>query len=97
MDISSTLLIVSYFVYLNFNIMDDLVISMHENAVNEALKNAYKVFQAKLMGDIKKNEYTLHWEVYQFPEVKFDIHSVNKARNYYSRAMELPHHNKFLL
>ena len=50
--------------------MDDLVISMHENAVNKVLKNAYKVFQAKL---------------------------VNKARNYYSRAMELPHHNKFLL
>lgn len=73
------------------------MISMHENAVNEALKNEYKVFQAKLMGNIKKDEYTLHWEVCQSPEVKFDIHSVNKARNYYSQAMPFPHHNKFLL
>ncbi|EKU92829.1 hypothetical protein [Bacteroides oleiciplenus] len=72
--------------------MDDLVISMHENAVNEALKSAYKAFQAKLMGDIKVGGYTLHWEGYQSPEVKFDIQSVDKARSYYSRAMELPHH-----
>lgn len=65
---------------------------MHESAVNEALKSASKAFQAKLMGDVKLSDYTLHWEVYQSPEVKFDDESVKKARKYYSRALELPHH-----
>lgn len=76
------------------NAANDLIVGVSAETINGIIKQVHSKFPGSFTGTVTSGKNTMTWTVVNPPAVNFSKPALDKARSYYVKRLNQPHHRK---